>query len=124
MTYIPCTGVSPNTLFLPSNLLDPRGYVLTHNQTMRVERAGPRTYAMGDVASYSQNYLGDVYNAVPVVMWNLEMDLLRHKSSLMGEVYNDVVEELDDKRYVQRVKECVVCPVTRFGGVGSWMGTG
>lgn len=34
------------------------------------------------------------------------------------------VEHLQDQEYVQRIKEdCIVCPVTRFGGVGSWMGT-
>lgn len=123
---------------------------------------------MGDVASYSQNYLGDVYPAVGVVMHNLEMDLLRFEflalaSSSGGgggnggggkinskggrrrrrssrtffgaggaaaedddedNVYTEQVEHLQDQEYVQRIKEdCIVCPVTRFGGVGSWMGT-
>lgn len=121
---------------------------------------------MGDVASYSQNYLGDVYPAVGVVMHNLEMDLLRFEFSLSGggggnggngggEInskgsrrkrssrtffgaaaadddedededndYTGQVKHLQDQEYVQRIKEdCIVCPVTRFGGVGSWMGT-
>lgn len=126
---------------------------------------------MGDVASYSQNYLGDVYPAVGVVMHNLEMDLLRFEfSSASGDGggngggkinskgsrrrrrrssmtffggsamtandenekgeddedndYTEQVEQLQDQEYVQRIKEdCIVCPVTRFGGVGSWMGT-
>lgn len=38
--------------------------------------------------------------------------------------YTGQVEQLQDQEYVQRIKEdCIVCPVTRFGGVGSWMGT-
>lgn len=38
--------------------------------------------------------------------------------------YTGQVERLQDQEYVQRIKEdCIVCPVTRFGGVGSWMGT-
>lgn len=38
--------------------------------------------------------------------------------------YTEQVEHLQDQEYVQRIKEdCIVCPVTRFGGVGSWMGT-
>lgn len=38
--------------------------------------------------------------------------------------YTGQVEHLQDQEYVQRIKEdCIVCPVTRFGGVGSWMGT-
>lgn len=167
--YIPCTGVVPNTQFAPSHLHDPRGYLLTHNKSLRVERAGPRTFAVGDVASYSQNYLGDVYPAVGVVMHNLEMDLLRFEVSSSpgggggggGKInskgnrrrkrssmtffggsamtangenekgdddedndHTEQVEHLQDQEYVQRIKEdCIVCPVTRFGGVGSWMGT-
>lgn len=38
--------------------------------------------------------------------------------------YTGQVEHLQDQEYVQRIKEdCILCPVTRFGGVGSWMGT-
>lgn len=38
--------------------------------------------------------------------------------------YTEQVKQLQDQEYVQRTKEdCIVCPVTRFGGVGSWMGT-
>lgn len=41
-----------------------------------------------------------------------------------GNDYTGQVEQLQDQEYVQRIKEdCIVCPVTRFGGVGSWMGT-
>lgn len=38
--------------------------------------------------------------------------------------YTEQVEHLQDREYVQRIKEdCILCPLTRFGGVGSWMGT-
>ncbi|KAI9654770.1 MAG: hypothetical protein M1821_005764 [Bathelium mastoideum] len=106
--YIPCTGVRPNTSYLPPHFLSPTGYAntdatpLTLRLVPRVpDPADPssapnnngqdpqsptttasppataeRVYAVGDCASYSANYVLDVYDAIPVLMHNLANDLL------------------------------------------------
>lgn len=48
--YIPAYGVQPNTEWLPENLKSGNGYVDTNTSTLRVEMAGPRVYAAGDVS--------------------------------------------------------------------------
>jgi NADH dehydrogenase FAD-containing subunit len=118
--YIPCTGVSPNAAFAPPNLRDADGYVKTNAATCRVDEAGARVYALGDVASFSQNYTLDAYAAVPVVQANLLNDLLAHELRL-GSPYGgnqDAIDALKDEIYVRRDKDSQLCPVTRFGGVG------
>ena len=80
--YIPCTGVSPNSAFAPAALRDTDGYIKTNGSTCRVDEAGPRVYALGDVASFSQNYTLDAYAAVPVVQANLLKDLVAHELRL------------------------------------------
>ncbi|KAF2235901.1 hypothetical protein EV356DRAFT_499124 [Viridothelium virens] len=97
--YIPCTGVHPNTAYLPSVFQSPSGYANTDTTplTLRLvprlpdpsagaanlpstpESVPPkadRVYAVGDCASYSANYVPDVYDAIPVLMFNLANDLL------------------------------------------------
>lgn len=110
-TYIPCTGVSPNSAFAPPALLDEDGYIKTNGQ---------RVYAPGDVASFSQNYTLDAYAAVPVVQANLLKDLIVHELRLASPYggNQDAIDALEDKVYVRREKDSQSCPVTRFGGVG------
>lgn len=48
--YIPAYGVQPNTEWLPSDLKNSNGYVNTNTSTLRVDKAGARVYAAGDVA--------------------------------------------------------------------------
>ncbi|KAI9686661.1 MAG: hypothetical protein M1820_010601 [Bogoriella megaspora] len=96
--YIPCTGVRPNTGYIPERFLDADGYANTDQgsdtplslrllprvpegtvgeevETETLPTAA-RVYAIGDCASYSANYVLDVYDAVPVLMHNLTNDLL------------------------------------------------
>lgn len=81
---ISATGVYPNTRFLPQHMLDENGYVITDPQTLRVyaQGVGQRVYAVGDCANYSKNYTLDVYEAVPILMKNLQNDLLTHEYKL------------------------------------------
>ena len=118
--YIPCTGVSPNGAFAPPALRDEDGYIKTNGSTCRVDEAGPRVYALGDVASFSQNYTLDAYAAVPVVQANLLKDLIAHEMRLASPYggNQDAIDALEDKVYVRRDKDSQLCPVTRFGGVG------
>ncbi|KAM0723672.1 hypothetical protein Q7P37_000660 [Cladosporium fusiforme] len=124
--YIACTGVSPNTAYAPRPLLDPTGYIATNAATCRVDPAGARVYALGDVASFSQNYTLDAYAAVPVVQANLLKDLLAHELRLASPYGGNqvAIDALQDAVYVRREKDSLLCPVTRFGGVGILIGWG
>jgi NADH dehydrogenase FAD-containing subunit len=118
--YIPCTGVSPNSAFAPPALLDEGGYIKTNGSTCRVDEAGPRVYALGDVASFSQNYTLDAYAPVPVVQANLLKDLVAHEMRLASPYGGNqgAIEALQDRVHVRRDKDSQLCPITRFGGVG------
>ncbi|KAK3625433.1 hypothetical protein LTR56_020436 [Elasticomyces elasticus] len=121
--YLPCTGVGPNSSYVPATLRDDKGYISNNPDTMRVDAAGQRVYAIGDVATYSQNYVLDVYAAVPVLMHNLSNDLVAHELRLASP-YGGNQEEIDalvDDVYVQRHVDSQLCPITRFGGVGMLM---
>lgn len=52
--YIPATGTRPNTGFVHETLLTADGRVDTNASTLRVDKAGPRIYAVGDAASYAR----------------------------------------------------------------------
>ena len=49
--YIPATGVRPMSEYVPQDLKDKKGYVINNESTLRVDAAGPRVYAVGDVGS-------------------------------------------------------------------------
>jgi len=126
--YLACTGVRPNSAYAPAALKDSRGYIRTDDAaaTLRVlptDVAGPRVYSIGDVASYSLNYVFDVYAAVPVLMHNLLNDLLAHELRLASPYggNQDAIEALVDEHYVQRHVDSQLCPISRFGGVGILM---
>lgn len=48
--YIPAHGCTPNSEFLPENLKTKSGHVQANASTLRVDAAGPRVYAAGDIA--------------------------------------------------------------------------
>lgn len=49
--YIPAYGVTPNSGYVPAALKTSNGYINTNKETMRVDAAGPRVYAAGDIAA-------------------------------------------------------------------------
>ena len=124
--YIPCTGIDPNTSYVPPSLKDARGYVLTNPSTLRCDEmdSGPRVYAIGDCAAYSRNCIQDVYAAVPTLMRNLLNDLLAHEYRLASPYggNQDKIDELQDSSYEQKDREKMLCPTSRLGGVGMWKG--
>lgn len=65
--YIPATGLVPMTSYAPQRLLDGNGYVKTNTETLRVDEAGSRVYAVGDVGTYSRNAILDILDSVPVL---------------------------------------------------------
>ena len=98
--YIDATGGIPNSSFLPKAWLNDRGYVLVDSQTMRLdipaERGGPDTqdiYAVGDVASYSQGGIFDVYDAIAPLCSSILIDL----SSSRISTDKDAAKEVEEK---------------------------
>jgi NADH dehydrogenase FAD-containing subunit len=113
--YIDCTGSRPNTGFLPKEWLDNRNKLACNAQTLRVEHesAGPRIYAVGDVASYTRGGVMDMYDAIPVAMTNLKTDLITY---LSGNAPGG------DRHYKPNLKEQQICPIGTQKGVGAFNG--
>ncbi|KAK8250774.1 hypothetical protein HDK77DRAFT_439297 [Phyllosticta capitalensis] len=115
--YIAATGVKPNTSFAPSHLLNDRGYLTANGQTLRVDGAGPRVYALGDVASYARGGVMDIYDAAPVAMTNLERDLSAYSPDKP-----DATPAGPDRTYTANLKETQLVPVGQSKGVGAVFG--
>lgn len=113
--YIPATGMSPNTSFIDKALLTADGRVNTNASTLRVDKGGPRVYAVGDVASYARPAVHLVLDAIPVLCANIKRDLLlasgREESSV-GE----------DRAYKEDRRETQLVPIGKSKGVGAVMG--
>lgn len=131
--HIACTGVKPNTSFLPPSLLNATGHIRTHSSSLRVDQAGPRVFALGDCAAYSTNRTADVFAALPVLAHNLRNDLRAHQLRLLyppagqGTGLADALEALVDRRFEGAehcAKETVLVPCAKHGGVGVWEGLG
>ncbi|KAF2096066.1 FAD/NAD(P)-binding domain-containing protein [Rhizodiscina lignyota] len=122
--YVAATGVRPNTNFLPPEMLDASKYVSTDPNYLRVTRPPPggMVYCIGDCATYSKNYILDVYEAVPVLMHNLRNDLLvwelRDQNPYGGKEEEIAALQEADMRYVQNPTDSQLMPITRWGGVG------
>lgn len=122
--YLPATGVTPNTDFLSKDLLNEKGYVDNNGTTLRVDKAGPRVYAVGDVGSYTVGGILDIYDAVPICMTNMKRDLL-HYATLND---SDAMEAEKakpagkDRPYKWNKGETQLVPIGRSSGVGAVFG--
>lgn len=112
--YIPATGTSPNTDFLAKTLLAPDGRIQT-GPTLRVDKAGPRIYAIGDAANYARPAVHSILSAVPVLCANIKRDLL-----LVAEVPQLAVAE--DRLFQEDTRETQMVPIGQSKGVGAAMG--
>ena len=112
--YIPATGTAPNTSFINPALLTPDGRVDT-SATLRVEKAGPRVYAVGDVGSYARPAIHAILNAVPVAGANIKRDLLL-ASGKEGTAAGE------DKVFKEDTRETQMVPIGKSKGVGAAMG--
>ena len=113
--YIPATGMTPNTSFLDKSLLTADGRVDTNAQTLRVEKAGVRVYAVGDVGSFARPAVHNIFAAVPVVSRNIKKDLLLDSGKQVAEVG-------EDKIFKEDTRETQLVPIGKSGGVGAVMG--
>jgi NADH dehydrogenase FAD-containing subunit len=113
--YIPATGATPNTSFIHKSLLTAKGQVATNPSTLRVDAAGPRVYAIGDVGSHARPAVHNILNTVPILCANIKRDLLLAIGKEESAVAADRVFK-EDKREMQLV------PIGKSKGVGAAMG--
>ncbi|CAO2657186.1 Nn.00g033120.m01.CDS01 [Neocucurbitaria sp. VM-36] len=114
--YLPATGTTPNTAFLPPALLEPDGRVKTNPQTLRVDAAArPRIYAIGDASSYARPAIHNILAAIPILGSNIKRDLLLDAGKSENEVGPDRI-------FVEDTRETQLVPIGRSKGVGSAMG--
>lgn len=111
--YIPAHGIVPNSSFLPSNLLNKSGYLKTNSSTLRVDEAGPRVYALGDISDASRNTVMDLNGMLPVVFVNLKRDLLSFDPSSPN-----IPVPGKDRVFEPTTKELMMSPIGSAGGVG------
>ncbi|KAM0280653.1 hypothetical protein ACHAQH_003961 [Verticillium albo-atrum] len=113
--YIPATGATPNTSFVSDALLTKDGRVECNSETLRVDKAGPRVYAVGDAASYARPAVHNILSAVPILGANMKRDLLLEAGQAVSAVGEDRIFEED-------TRETQLVPIGRTGGVGAAMG--
>jgi NADH dehydrogenase FAD-containing subunit len=113
--YIPATGTRPNTDFIHETLLTADGRVDTNASTLRVDKAGPRIYAVGDVASYARPAVHLILSAIPVICANIKRDLLMASAGEKNSVGEDLIFKED-------TRETQLVPIGKSKGVGSAMG--
>jgi apoptosis-inducing factor 2 len=113
--YIPAGGIKPNTSFLAQHLLESDGRVKTNPQTLRVDAAGPRIYAVGDASTYARPAIHNLTAAIPFLGANIKRDLRIDA----GHAETDVGEE---KKWAEDTRTTQLVPVGRSKGVGAAMG--
>ncbi|GAB7348131.1 hypothetical protein MBLNU459_g6148t1 [Dothideomycetes sp. NU459] len=114
--YVPAVGVIPMTEYVPKELLTEKGYVKVNDNSLRVDEAGPRVYAIGDVGSYTRGGIMDIYEAIPVLLTNIKRDLLAaHKDP-------NAKPTGADRKYKKNTSETQVVPVGQNKGVGAFNG--
>lgn len=113
--YIPATGTRPNTSFVPQKLLTADGRVDTNTSTLRVDKAGPRVYAVGDVASYARPAIHLILSAIPVLCANIKRDLLLASGP-------EVSSTDGDRMFKEDTRETQLVPIGKSMGVGAAMG--
>jgi len=125
--YLPAMGLKPNAAWVPPELRTEAGYVEANSTTLRVDKAGPRVYVIGDVGSYSRGGIMDLlYSAFPVLAANVKRDLLHFAA--VGDAADDgaAAEKAalpgKDREYKENLKETQLVPIGRSMGVGAVFG--
>ncbi|RDW66634.1 hypothetical protein BP5796_09383 [Coleophoma crateriformis] len=113
--YIPAVGMRPNTDFVDPSLLSADGRVNNNASTLRLDQAGPRIYAIGDVASYARPAVHLIFNAVPILCANIKRDLLL-ASGTKGDLIGG------DRIFKEDTRETQLVPIGKKKGVGAAMG--
>lgn len=114
--FVPAMGAEPMTNYAPKHLLDDKGHIKANGMTLRVEEAGARVYAIGDVASYSEKSIPDILAAVPVVATNLKRDLVAAHTD------GHARPTEADRVFKRGPAETQLVPIGRSRGVGALFG--
>jgi NADH dehydrogenase FAD-containing subunit len=124
-TFIGATGVHPNTSFMPTEMLTASKYINADPKSLRLPGIS-RAWAVGDCASHSKNSIQDVYDSVPILLRNLQNDLIaweyQKEYPRGGTAAEDKLQQLEDFEYVQNPTDSQLMPISRFGGVGILFG--
>jgi hypothetical protein len=122
--FLPATGERPNTDFLSEEVLDREAYVVADLRSLRVNGAGERVYAIGSCCGPQQKALIDIYRSVPVLVHNLRRDLWELEISLQNpsQIQEERLAALQDAYWNGPARMTLICPITRYGGVGLWNG--
>ncbi|KAK5679644.1 hypothetical protein LTR17_027590 [Elasticomyces elasticus] len=114
--YIPAMGIQPLSAYVPAELKNEAGYIKQNIGTLRVDAAGARVYAIGDVGEASHNSIMDIIDQTPVLTTNIRRDLLA--------AHKDVRANADSKDRVFKVNktETQLVPIGRSKGVGAILG--
>jgi NADH dehydrogenase FAD-containing subunit len=113
--YIPAFGARPNTSFIDKALLINDGRIEVNTSTLRVDKAGPRIYAVGDVSSAARPAVHNVFNAIPILCANIKRDLLLESS-------NASLAAAEDRVFKEDTRETQLVPIGKSKGVGAAMG--
>jgi len=113
--YIPAYGTTPNSSFMSTTLLEADGRIKTNPKTLRIDNAGPRIYAIGDVASYTRPAVHHILEAVPVLGANIKRDLLLDNG-------DDKAAAPADREFKADTRETQMVPIGKSKGVGAAMG--
>lgn len=115
--FVPAYGVSPNSSWLPRELLDDKNYLITNDTTLRVDIAGPRVYALGDIASNTNNTAMAIGDGFPVLAVNMKRDLMSYNASLPN-----AKPRGKDRLASKSGVVAMVAPIGSGGGVGEMNG--
>lgn len=113
--FIPATGTTPNTGFVDKSLLAADGRLDTNVLTLRVDKGGPRVYAVGDVASSARPAIHLILNAIPILCANIKRDLLLASGIEKGSAG-------EDRIFKEDTRETQLVPIGKSKGVGAAMG--
>ena len=115
--YIPAYGTKPNTAFVDNSLLTGDGRVDTNSETLRVDKAGPRVYTVGDVGSYARPAVHLILGVIPTLGANIKRDLLIAD----GEVSASKAAN-EDRKFKEDTRETQLVAIGTKKGVGAMMG--
>ncbi|KAJ6033668.1 hypothetical protein N7499_009943 [Penicillium canescens] len=97
-------------LYIPAT-----GAIETNSSTLRVDAAGSRVYAVGDVGSHARPAVHNILNTVPILCANIKRDLLL----AAGKEESTVP---DDRLFKEDTREMQLVPIGKSKGVGAAMG--
>lgn len=120
--YIPAYGLTANASWAPAELRDESGRIITNKQTLRVEAAGPRVYAVGEVGNYGIGGIFEImFSAISTSMINMKRDLL-HDAKVAASGDEKLAKSGKDMTFENKAGESQMVPVGRRSGVGALFG--